>query len=93
MAIEIWPEDMKLQADVRCVVCTRKISVTAATVGLFDYKSDQVFACSCHLGRGESSRFLRAWVDFLLEQDAAEIEVEGELWQMSSLNDVHSSRM
>jgi hypothetical protein len=92
MTVVIWPDDLRKQADVRCIVCEREISVRSATVGLVDGHYDQAFACSLHLGKGESSRFLRAWIDFSLGQDDTENEGDGEIWQMSSLSDANSVR-
>jgi hypothetical protein len=93
MTVVIWPDDLQDEADVRCIVCEREISVVSATVGPTDGHYDQAFACSRHLGKGESSRFLRAWIDFSLAQYDTENKGDGELWQMSSLSDANSVRM
>lgn len=91
MTVVIWPADMAVQVDIRCIVCRRNISVIGATVGLLEAESDQAFSCDAHLGRGESSRFLRAWIDFPLEPaDAFELDLEGGIWQTSSWNDASS---
>ena len=91
MTVVIWPANMAVQVDIRCFVCRRNISVISATVGLQDSEASQVFTCSAHLGRGDSSRFLRAWIDLSLDSGGEfELEVEGGLWQTSSWNDVSS---
>lgn len=68
MAIIEWPEEIQTKIELRCVVCNQAPPVIEMTIGLLLDSSRQGFACSEHLGRGDSARFLRAWVDFLLRQ-------------------------
>ena len=67
MSVVKWPDDLALAEFVECVVCKQKVPInltTAGHTGLANY----AFACSIHMGLGESARFLRAWIDFFIEQ-------------------------
>lgn len=71
MAIVEWPDDISVENCVRCIVCKQNIIFTDVTPGLLTFYGEQTFICDSHMGVSESLRFLRAGIDFLLEQKKA----------------------
>jgi hypothetical protein len=71
MAIVEWPDDIGVENSVQCIVCKEYIIFADVTPGLLTVYGEQTFICDAHLGVAESLRFLRASIDFSLEQKKA----------------------
>jgi len=71
MAIVEWPDDINTETRVRCIVCKQRIFLRDVTPGLLTQYGEQTFICNSHMEMSESLRFLRAGIDFLLEQKKA----------------------
>lgn len=71
MAIVEWPEDIGAINSVQCVICKKHVISRDVTLGLVTLYGEQTFICDSHLGVAESLRFLRAGIDFSLEQKKA----------------------
>jgi len=96
MGIIDWPNSEDL-GQARCIVCKENVPISDMTVCLLQDGSRQQFACSVHLGQGESGRFLRSWVEMTLAGNAPAISMlsEGDgqgIWQMSSSSTASSYR-
>jgi hypothetical protein len=68
MAIIEWPDDISADNSVQCSICKQNIIFTDVTTGLLTVRGEQTFICDAHLGVAESLRYVRAGIDFLLEQ-------------------------
>jgi hypothetical protein len=66
MAIIEYPAEIQKTQTLQCIVCHKKAKVGEMTIGVVSMSEVQCFACDEHLGRGESGRFVRAWIDFLV---------------------------
>lgn len=99
MAVVEWPDGIDPEQDVQCVVCKQSLSILDATIGLLDVDNKPAFACSVHLGLGESAKFLRAWIDFIVERSyisylrALAQEEGGKSWQESLSNAERSAKI
>lgn len=66
MAIIECPAEIQTTQTLQCIVCNKEAAVGEMTIGVVNISEVQCFACEAHLGRGESGRFVRAWIDFLV---------------------------
>lgn len=97
MGIIEWPEDVDIGRSLACSICGQYVPITYVTIGVTSTGRQQAFSCAIHLGMSESTSFLRAWVDFLIQKNVA---YQGEarkgegiqLWRTSSLNIASSLR-
>ena len=68
MIVSVWSDSVDEDGEVFCIVCKESVPLTTTTVGLGDAGASSVFACNEHLTKGQSVRFLRAYVDFWIDE-------------------------
>lgn len=66
MAIIQLSNDERLSEYVQCVICSKHITPTEATAGLFSAENKQQFACNGHFW--SPRQFITGWADFMATQ-------------------------